>query len=115
MQGETVGEHAFHRLVQGTEVPRPRSERDGKLAVSPCAQCDVYGFTTSLTVRHRDIVDACNGFAVPNPELPESDSDVAAGVTVEIRLRAVTEVNDGAPVGEVVERYGVTHQTVTGW
>jgi hypothetical protein len=42
---------------------------------------------------------------VPNRELPESDSDVAARVTVEIRLRAVTEVNDGAPVGEVAERY----------
>jgi transposase-like protein len=43
----------------------------------------------------------------------ESDSDSAARVTVEIRLRAVTEVNDGAPVGEVAERYGVTRQTVT--
>lgn len=42
---------------------------------------------------------ACDGFAVPKPELPESDSDVAARVTVEIRLRAVTEVNDGAPDG----------------
>jgi transposase len=52
---------------------------------------------------------------VPNRELPESDSDVAARVTVEIRLRAVTEVNDGAPVGEVAERYGVTRQTVTAW
>ena len=45
----------------------------------------------------------------------ESDSDSAARVTVEIRLRAVTEVNDGAPVGEVAERYGVTRQTVTAW
>ncbi|CAN5817687.1 IS481 family transposase [soil metagenome] len=52
---------------------------------------------------------------VVNPELPESDADVAARVTVEIRLRAVTEVNDGAPVGEVAERYGVTRQTVTAW
>ncbi len=52
---------------------------------------------------------------VVNPEVPESDSDVAARVTVEIRLRAVTEVNDGAPVGEVAERYGVTRQTVTAW
>ena len=50
-----------------------------------------------------------------NPELPESDSDVAARVTVEIRLRAVTEVNDGAPVSEVAERYGVTRQTITAW
>lgn len=50
-----------------------------------------------------------------NPKAPESDSDVAARVTVEIRLRAVTEVNDGAPVGEVAERYGVTRQTVTAW
>lgn len=36
-------------------------------------------------------------------------------VTVGIRLRAVTEVNDGAPVGEVAERYGVTRQTITAW
>lgn len=50
-----------------------------------------------------------------NPEVPESDSDVAARVTVEIRLRAVTEVNDGVPVCEVAERYGVTRQTVTAW
>lgn len=50
-----------------------------------------------------------------NPEVPESDSDVAARVTVEIRLRAVTEVNDGVPVSEVAERYGVTRQTVTAW
>jgi transposase InsO family protein len=52
---------------------------------------------------------------VPNQELPESDSDVAARVTVEIRLRAVTEVNDGVPVGEVAERYGVSRQTITAW
>jgi transposase InsO family protein len=52
---------------------------------------------------------------VPQPELPESDSDVAARVTIEIRLRAVTEVNDGAPVGEVAERYGVSRQTITAW
>ena len=32
-----------------------------------------------------------------------------------MRLRAVIEVNDGAPVGEVAERYGVTRQTVTAW
>ncbi|WP_193045861.1 IS481 family transposase [Mycolicibacterium baixiangningiae] len=49
------------------------------------------------------------------PQDSESDSDVAARVTVEIRLRAVTEVNDGAPVGEVAERYGVTRQTATAW
>ena len=48
-------------------------------------------------------------------EHPESDSDVAARVTVEIRLRAVTEVNDGAPVSEVAERYGVSRQTITTW
>jgi transposase len=39
----------------------------------------------------------------------------AARVRVEIRLSAVTEVNNGAPVGEVAERYGVTRQTVTAW
>lgn len=52
---------------------------------------------------------------MPNQEPSESDSDIAARVTVEIRLRAVTEVNDGAPVGEVAERYGVSRQTVTAW
>ena len=52
---------------------------------------------------------------MPTPEIPESDSDIAARVTIEIRLRAVTEVNDGAPVGEVAERYGVSRQTVTAW
>lgn len=30
-------------------------------------------------------------------------------------MRAVTEVRDGVPVGEVAERYGVTRQTVTAW
>lgn len=52
---------------------------------------------------------------MPNQELSESDSDIAARVTIEIRLRAVTEVNEGAPVGEVAERYGVSRQTVTAW
>ncbi len=52
---------------------------------------------------------------VVNPELLESDADVEARVTVEIRLRAVTKVIDGTPVGEVAERYGVTRQTVTAW
>lgn len=52
---------------------------------------------------------------MPKQELPESDSDLATRVTVETRLRAVTEVNDGAPVGEVAERYGVTRQTITAW
>ncbi|MDV7136785.1 helix-turn-helix domain-containing protein [Williamsia muralis] len=37
------------------------------------------------------------------------------GVTLEVRLRAVLEVVDGAPVVEVAERYGVTRQTITGW
>ncbi|MGU3497942.1 IS481 family transposase [Mycobacterium sp. C31M] len=50
-----------------------------------------------------------------NPNVPETDSDVAARVTVEIRLRAVTEVKDGAPVGEVAQRFGVTRQTVAAW
>jgi hypothetical protein len=80
---------------------------------------DLYGFRTSLTIRHRDMVDE-----QPRPatvsrwsiqRFPESDSDVAACVTVEIRLRAVTAVNDSAPVSEVAERYGVTRQTVTAW
>jgi transposase InsO family protein len=34
---------------------------------------------------------------------------------VEVRLRAVSEVIDGAPVGEVAERFGVSRQTVTAW
>ncbi|WP_123028655.1 IS481 family transposase [Mycolicibacterium stellerae] len=52
---------------------------------------------------------------MPKQELPESDSDFATRVTVETRLRAVTEVNDGAPVGEVAERFGVSRQTITAW
>jgi hypothetical protein len=69
---------------------------------------DLYGFRTSLTVCHRDTVD---GKPMPAtvrdayPELPESDSDVAARVTVEIRLRAVTEVNDGAPYESKVKAF----------
>ena len=34
---------------------------------------------------------------------------------MEVRLRAVSEVIDGAPVGEVAERFGVSRQTVTAW
>ncbi|MDV2474333.1 IS481 family transposase [Rhodococcus zopfii] len=36
-------------------------------------------------------------------------------MTVEIRLRAVTEVLDGAPVVEVAEHFGVSRQTITTW
>ena len=46
-------------------------------------------------------------------ESAESDSEVASRVTVEVRLRAVSEVIDGAPVGEVADRFGVSRQTVT--
>jgi transposase InsO family protein len=52
---------------------------------------------------------------VAKAELSESDSDAASRVTVEVRLRAVTEVIDGSPVGEVAERYGLSRQTVTAW
>ena len=52
---------------------------------------------------------------MPKAAVPESDSDVASRVTVEVRLRAVTEVMDGAPVGEVAERFGVSRQTITSW
>lgn len=45
----------------------------------------------------------------------DSDAEIAARVTVEVRFRAVTEVADGAPVTEVADRYGVSRQTVTGW
>src|SRR4051812_29323115 len=36
-------------------------------------------------------------------------------VSLSSRLRAVTELNDGAPVGEVAERCGVMSQTATAW
>jgi transposase InsO family protein len=45
----------------------------------------------------------------------EPDAAVAARVSVEVRLRAVTEVLDGVPVVEVAERFGVARQTVTAW
>lgn len=45
----------------------------------------------------------------------ESDADLAARVTLQVRLRAVLEVVDGVPVVEVAERYGVARQTITGW
>ncbi|MGQ3200585.1 IS481 family transposase, partial [Microbacterium aurantiacum] len=45
----------------------------------------------------------------------ESDAELAARVTVEIRLRAVTAVGDGAAVVDVAEQFGVTRQTVTAW
>ncbi len=38
-----------------------------------------------------------------------------AKVLSEQRYRAVLEVRDGHPVGEVASRYGVTRQTVTAW
>ena len=92
------------------ECPRP--------SWTACSR-DLYGFRTSLTVRHRDMVDRqpvpATVSRCRNQEPSESDSDIAARVTAEIRLRAVTEVNDGAPVGEVAERYGVSRQTVTAW
>lgn len=45
----------------------------------------------------------------------ESDAELAARVTVEIRLRAVAAVKDGAAVVDVAEQFGVTRQTVTAW
>jgi transposase-like protein len=45
----------------------------------------------------------------------ESDAELAARVTVEIRLRAVAAVRDGAAVVDVAEQFGVTRQTVTAW
>ena len=48
-------------------------------------------------------------------EQGESDSGIAARISVEVRFRAVTEVLDGAPVVEVAERFGVSRQTVTAW
>ncbi|MDV6296727.1 IS481 family transposase [Rhodococcus aetherivorans] len=38
-----------------------------------------------------------------------------ARVTLEVRLRAVLEVTDGARVIDVADRYGVSRQTVTAW
>jgi transposase InsO family protein len=38
-----------------------------------------------------------------------------AKVLAEQRYRAVLEVRDGQPVGEVAVRYGVTRQTITAW
>ncbi|WP_261380039.1 helix-turn-helix domain-containing protein [Rhodococcus rhodochrous] len=52
---------------------------------------------------------------MPSAEQIESDSVIASRVTVEIRLRAVTEVLGGAPVAEVAERFGVSRQTITMW
>ena len=45
---------------------------------------------------------------MPSTQPLESDSAVAARVSVEIRLRAVIEVRDGAPVVDVAELFGVT-------
>jgi len=45
----------------------------------------------------------------------ESDAALAARVAVEIRLRAVSAVRDGAAVVDVAEQFGVTRQTVTAW
>ncbi|MGV9718246.1 helix-turn-helix domain-containing protein [Rhodococcus pyridinivorans] len=38
-----------------------------------------------------------------------------AWVTLEVRLRAVLEVTDGARVIDVADRYGVSRQAVTAW
>lgn len=45
----------------------------------------------------------------------ESDDELAARVTVEIRMRAIAAVRDGAAVTDIAEQYGVTRQTVTAW
>lgn len=45
----------------------------------------------------------------------ESGVELVAQVTVEIRLRAVAAVGDGAAVVDVAEQFGVTRQTVTAW
>lgn len=52
---------------------------------------------------------------MPSPHLPESDSAITARVAVEVRLRAVIEVRDGAPIVDVAERLGVCRQTVAAW
>lgn len=52
---------------------------------------------------------------MPSPQPQESDADITRRVTVQIRLRAVTEVHNGSPVSDVAERFGVTRQTITAW
>ena len=45
----------------------------------------------------------------------ESEVEVAARVSVEVRLRAVLAVRDGARVVDVAEQFGISRQTVTAW
>ena len=52
---------------------------------------------------------------MPSSLPPESDVAVASRVSVEIRMRAVPEVHDVAPIVDVAERFGVSGQTVTAW
>jgi len=70
---------------------------------------DLYGFRTSLTVCHRDTVDGKPMPATVSRCLPQSSLSqipmFAARVTVEIRLRPVTEVNDGAPYESKVKAF----------
>ncbi|WP_441347025.1 hypothetical protein [Rhodococcus sp. 15-725-2-2b] len=44
---------------------------------------------------------------MPSPHSPESDSAITARIAVEVRLRAVIEVRNGAPIVDVAERLGV--------
>ncbi|MBY4275455.1 helix-turn-helix domain-containing protein [Rhodococcus fascians] len=52
---------------------------------------------------------------VPSPQPLESDANIAKRLTVQVRLRAITKVDDGSPVSDVAERFGVSGQTVTAW
>lgn len=45
----------------------------------------------------------------------ETDAVLAARVTVEVRLRAVSAVREGAAVVDVAEQFGVTRQTIAMW
>lgn len=50
-----------------------------------------------------------------NSEPREPETDRTTRVTVEVRLRAVTEAINGSPIVDVAERFGVCRQTVTAW
>ncbi|KQU58154.1 hypothetical protein ASG84_16030 [Rhodococcus sp. Leaf278] len=50
-----------------------------------------------------------------SPQPLESDANIAKRLTVQVRFEAITEVDDGSPVSDVAERFGVSRQTVTAW
>lgn len=59
----------------------------------------------------RHILDSCDSL-IHSMTVDEAGSSAQRKWLIEHRLRAVLEIRNGAPMGEVAERYGTSRQSV---